>query len=112
MIIRAVSSYEVAEDPALVSRLKYLYDIIDSSVKPLAVQFPWIPGFATFRKLWASMSVYRIFNHAVHERKQSGIKRDDTLQQLLEAEEGHQCILGVSIYSLGFSLHSFFADYR
>lgn len=101
MIIRAVSSYEVAEDPALVSRLKHLYNIIDSSVKPVTAQFPWVPGLATFRKLWASMSVYRIFNNAVHERKQSGVKRADTLQQLLDAEEGHQCILGVS------PLHSF-----
>ncbi|RAK93719.1 cytochrome P450 [Aspergillus costaricaensis CBS 115574] len=54
MIIRAVTSYEVAEDTRLVSRLKYFYDIIDASVKPLHL-WAWVPGLATFYKLRASM---------------------------------------------------------
>ena len=106
MIIRAVSTFDVADDEALVSRLKYLYDIIDSSVKPMTGIFSWIPGLPMAQKIWASMSVYRIFNKAVQERKRSKIKRNDTLQQLLDAGESLQCTLGVSfLCRLLFYLH-------
>ncbi|OKL63003.1 hypothetical protein UA08_01231 [Talaromyces atroroseus] len=94
MIIRAVSSHDIAENDAMVSRLKYFYDIIDSPGKPMLGPLSWIPGFAMAQKLWASTSVYRIFNNAVHERKYAKIKRDDTLQQLLDARESWQCIVG------------------
>ena len=100
MIIRAVSSYDVAENEALVSRLKYFYDIIDSSVKPTTGPFSWVPGLAMAQKIWASMSIYRVFNKAVHERKLSGIKRNDTLQQLLDAGESLQCTLGVRFHCI------------
>ncbi|PYI09243.1 cytochrome P450 [Aspergillus sclerotiicarbonarius CBS 121057] len=94
MIVRAVSSFDVADNPALVSRLKYSYDIIDASVKPIATNFSWVPGLATFRKLWASMSVYRIFSKALEERKSSGVRRQDALQQLLDTGESSRCIVG------------------
>ncbi|OJI87852.1 hypothetical protein ASPTUDRAFT_136793 [Aspergillus tubingensis CBS 134.48] len=58
MIIRAVTCHDVAEDTKLVSRLKYLYDIIDASVKPLR-SFAWVPGLATFNKMCASMYLSR-----------------------------------------------------
>jgi hypothetical protein len=96
MILRAASSHDVAENDALVSRLKYFYDIIDSSVKPMSGPLSRIPGFAMTQKLWASISVYRVFNNAVNERKSAGTRRDDTLQQLLDAGESSQCIVGVS----------------
>ncbi|PWY76114.1 cytochrome P450 [Aspergillus sclerotioniger CBS 115572] len=94
MIIRAVTSFDVAENPALVSRLKYFYDIIDASVKPMASRFSWVPGLAMLRKLWASMSVYRIFASALDERKRSGVSRPDALQQLLDSGESSNCIVG------------------
>lgn len=95
MIIRGVSTFDVADDEALVTRLKYFYDVIDSSVKPIKGLFSWVPGLSMAQKVWASMSVYRVFNKAVQDRKSSGIKRNDTLQQLLDAGESLQCTLGV-----------------
>ena len=95
MIIRSVSSHDVAENPGLVSRLKLLYDRIDSSVKPTTLRVPGAQKLATLQKLWSSISVYRIFNNAVEERQRSGIKRDDALQQLLDAGESKQCVVGV-----------------
>ncbi|RAL03242.1 cytochrome P450 [Aspergillus ibericus CBS 121593] len=94
MIVRAVSSFDVADNAALVARLKKFYDIIDASVKPLTTNLAWVPGFATFRKVWASMNVYRIFSKALEERKSSGIKREDALQQLLDSGESSKCIVG------------------
>ncbi|GLA89709.1 hypothetical protein AtubIFM56815_004197 [Aspergillus tubingensis] len=93
MIIRAVTCHDVAEDTKLVSRLKYLYDIIDASVKPLR-SFAWVPGLATFNKMCASMYVYWTFKQAVQKRVNSGVRRNDTLQQLLDSGESSQCIVG------------------
>lgn len=95
MIIRSVSSTEIADDPALVCRLKRLYDIIDSSFRPFSLRFPSLPGPATFQKLWASKTVYSIFKRAVDDRKSSGIRKQDVLQQLLDAGESTMCIVGV-----------------
>ncbi|PYH92825.1 14-alpha sterol demethylase [Aspergillus ellipticus CBS 707.79] len=94
MIIRTVSSYDVAEDEALVTCLKYFYNILDSSVKPARGLYSWIPGFVAARKLWASVSLYRVFSNAVSDRKGSGIRRNDTLQQLLDAGESPKNIVG------------------
>lgn len=41
--------------------------------------FSWVPGLAMARQIGAFVSVYRIFNKAVQQRKASGIKRDDWL---------------------------------
>ncbi|OJK01306.1 hypothetical protein ASPACDRAFT_51211 [Aspergillus aculeatus ATCC 16872] len=93
MIVRAVTSHDVAEDPRLVSRLKYFYDVIDASVKP-STSWPWVPSLATLHKLRASMFVYSTFRQAVKQRVRSGVRRDDTLQQLLDSGESTQCITG------------------
>lgn len=98
MIIRAVTSDDVAEDSNLVSRLKYYYDIIDSSVK-LSGPLTWVPGLSAFHKLRASMFVYCTFDRAVKKRLRSGIRREDTLQQLVDSRESSHCIVGVSIIS-------------
>lgn len=95
MIIRSVSSTEIADDSALVCRMKRLYDIIDSSFRPFSLWFPSLPGPGTFQKLWASKTIYSIFKRAVDERKSSGVRKQDVLQQLLDAGEGTMCIVGV-----------------
>jgi hypothetical protein len=95
MIIRAVTSFDVADNPALVSRLKRHYDTIESSLRPFSVRFPWLPGPSTLGKIWASISIYRVFKRAIQDRKSSGIRRADALQQLLDAGESERCVTGV-----------------
>ena len=63
----------------IIAAIMLLYDIIDSSVRPMTGPFSWVPGLAMARQIGAFMSVYRIFNKAVQQRKASGIKRDDRL---------------------------------
>lgn len=95
MIIRAVTSFEVAENFALVARLKHYYDTIDSSFKPFLSILPWIPGPSTILKVWASIKIYRIFKGAIRVRKTGGEYRKDALQQLLDAGESETCVTGV-----------------
>jgi sterol 14-demethylase len=107
MVIRAVTSFDVADNSALVSRLKRYYDVIDSSFSPVSVRFPWLPGPSIFQKIFASACVYLAFRSALHDRKNSRIRRQDALQQLLDAEESETCILKVRATFL-FLLTSFF----
>lgn len=95
MIIRAVTSFEVAENFALVSRLKHYYDTIDSSFKPFWTTLPRMPGPSTFLRIWASFNIYRTFQNAIYHRKTSGEYREDALQQLLDAGESEKCVVGV-----------------
>lgn len=101
-----MTSFDVADNPALVSYLKGHYDIIDSSLKPFSVHFPWLPGPSTVKKIWASTSIYRTFKRAIQDRKNSGIHRVDALQQLLDAGESDSWVARVRIV-FGFSLPIF-----
>ncbi len=92
-----MTSFDVADNPALVSRLKSHYDIIDSSLKPFSVHFPWLPGPSTVQKIWASASIYRAFKRAIQDRKNSGIHRADALQQLLDAGESDAWVARVCV---------------
>ncbi|KAJ5921695.1 cytochrome P450, partial [Penicillium verhagenii] len=85
MIMRVLNSFDIADDLALVSRLKGWFDNLDSSTEPFSVYFPWIYGPATFRKLWASMNLYLTFRSIVRERMSGGTAKPDALQQLIDS---------------------------
>ncbi|KAL2127917.1 hypothetical protein VTI74DRAFT_9993 [Chaetomium olivicolor] len=93
MIIRAVSSFDVADDASLVSRLKRHYDVIDSSY-PTSAPILGLPSLAWFRRLWSSKCVYDVFKGAIDARIKCGTRREDALQGLLDAGEGTRCIAG------------------
>ena len=95
MIVRAVTSFDVADNSKLVTRLKSYYNIIDSSFKPFSAIFPWLPGPSTFRKLWASTNIFRTFKNEISQRKGSGIRRRDALQQFLDAGESDMSVTAV-----------------
>ena len=80
---------------ALVSRLEYLYDILDSGT-PATVLLPWFPTPSMIKKLWAIHQVYKIVSRAVDARIRTGVRRNDTLQLLVDAEDNRSVIIGVS----------------
>ncbi|KAF9234271.1 cytochrome P450 [Melanogaster broomeanus] len=92
--VRCIASEEIASDPALVARLKTLYDTLDSGTTPATVLLPWLPGPSLLKKLWATKQVYDIVAHAVDTRVQSGEFRNDTLQMLVDAEDERLVMIG------------------
>ncbi|KIM34674.1 hypothetical protein M413DRAFT_450124, partial [Hebeloma cylindrosporum] len=54
LTIRSLSCTEISEDPALVARLKKLYDTLDTGTTPATVLVPWLPTTAMIKKLWAT----------------------------------------------------------
>ncbi|KAF8842871.1 cytochrome P450 [Paxillus ammoniavirescens] len=92
--VRCIASAEIASDPALVARLKKLYDILDSGTTPATVLLPWLPGPSMLKKLWSTKQVYEIIAHAVDTRVQSGESQNDTLQMLVDAQDERLVMVG------------------
>jgi len=94
--IRSLSSSEIADDPVLVTRLKKLYDTLDTGTTPMTVLIPWFPAPAMIKKLWATKEIYGIVTTAINTRIQSGMSRNDTLQMLLDCKDEKLVVVGVS----------------
>ncbi|KAF8137505.1 cytochrome P450 [Boletus edulis] len=92
--VRSLTSQEIADDPALVARLKSLYDILDHGTTPTTVLLPWLPFPSMLRKLLATKEVYDIISRAIDTRLKSGKPRDDTLQMLVDAQDERLVIVG------------------
>ncbi|KAJ5578493.1 cytochrome P450 [Penicillium hispanicum] len=97
MIIRATTSFDVADNPALVTRLQHNYDVIDSPFKPFLTKLPWLPGPSVLWKIWALGDIYRVFKKTIRDRENSGIFREDALQQMLDAGESEGSVLQLMI---------------
>lgn len=92
--VRSIASDDIANDAALVSRLKYLYDILDSGTTPATVLLPWLPTPSMLKKLWATHQVYTIVGRAVDARIRNGERRNDTLQLLVDSEDERSVMIG------------------
>lgn len=103
--VRSLTCSEIADDPAIVARLKVLYDKLDHGTTPATVLLPWLPTPAMVKKLWATKQIYDIVARAIATREQSGVSQNDTLQMLLDAKDDKLIIVGVSDISIS---HFFF----
>lgn len=92
--LRSLSCSEISDDPAVVGRLKTLYDTLDKGTTPATVLVPWLPTSAMIKKLWATKEIYQIVCGAIHAREQSGISRNDTLQMLLDCGDEKLVVVG------------------
>ncbi|KAK4867193.1 hypothetical protein LT330_000703 [Penicillium expansum] len=100
-LVMCIASFDIANNPMLLARLKSLVDTVDSITNPHSTWFPWLPGPALFHKFFASVQIYRIVQAAIHARKRSGIKRNDMLQQMIDEGDStiriFGCMLGLSL---------------
>ncbi|PPQ80554.1 hypothetical protein CVT25_001588 [Psilocybe cyanescens] len=94
LTIRSLSCVEISNDPALVARLKVLYDTLDTGTTPATVLVPWLPTPAMIKKLWATKEIYEIVIKAINDRESSGISRHDTLQMLLDSGDEKLVVVG------------------
>jgi hypothetical protein len=93
-----LSCTEISDDPALVVRLKKLYDTLDVGTTPMTVLVPWLPTPAMINKFWATKEIYDIVIKAIKNREKSGISQGDTLQMLLDNGDEEPVIVGVSFF--------------
>lgn len=97
LTVRALTGTEIADDPAIVARLKHLYDEVDEGNTPAAILLPWWPGRGMIRKLLATKGIYDIITKAIDTRMKSGKPRDDTLQMLLDSGDDNLAVVGFTM---------------
>ncbi|KAJ5656997.1 cytochrome P450, partial [Penicillium longicatenatum] len=85
MVMRALTSFDITDDLALLSRLQGWFDVLDSSTEPFSVFFPWIYGPASIRRLWAATNLYLTFKRFIRKRMNGGTTRPDALQKLIDS---------------------------
>ncbi|KAJ5320610.1 hypothetical protein N7508_000893 [Penicillium antarcticum] len=98
MVMRP-ASFDIADDPALLSRLKPLVDLVDSTSN--TSESSWLPNISSLCKISASARIYRIIQAEIQKRRSSGSHKRDTLQQMLDDGESSFHIFGLM---LGLSL--------
>jgi hypothetical protein len=102
--IRSLSCGEIADDLELVSRIKHLYDKLDTGTTPSTILLPWLPSWTMAKKLWSTKEIYDIIVDAVKKRQEllttisEGEKPQDTMQILLDAGDDRMAVVGVSHY--------------
>jgi hypothetical protein len=92
---RCLTCHEIADDPAIVARLRHQYEILDHGTTIASVLFPWLPSYAMIKKWIATLKIFNILLAAVNAREKCGVQRDDTLQMLLDCKDERMVILGV-----------------
>jgi len=97
LTVRSLTGTEIADDPAMVVRLKHLYDEVDEGNTPAAILLPWLPGRGMIRKLLATKRIYDIVVNAIDTRLKSGKPRDDTLQMLLDSGDDNMAVVGFTM---------------
>ncbi|KAF9445805.1 cytochrome P450 [Macrolepiota fuliginosa MF-IS2] len=98
--IRALSCGEIADDLALVSRIKKMYDKLDAGTTPVTILLPWLPSWTMVSKLWSTKGIYDIIVGAVRQRQElletigEGEKPQDTMQLLLDSGDDRMAVVG------------------
>ncbi|KAF7763505.1 hypothetical protein Agabi119p4_8042 [Agaricus bisporus var. burnettii] len=98
--IRSLSCSEIADDLELVSRIKQLYDQLDTGTTPSTILLPWLPSWAMAKKLWSTKEIYDIIVDAVKKRQDllttisEGERPQDTMQLLLDAGDDRMAVVG------------------
>nr|VWO96663.1 Cyp51A [Ganoderma boninense] len=92
--VRALAFTELADDPAIVKRLRELYDALDTATTPATVLLPWIPSPSAVRKILSTKRIYDIISKALDDRVKNGVARDDTPQMLIDAGDERLIIIG------------------
>ena len=97
LTVRALTGTEIADDPAIVARLRHLYDEVEEGNTPTSILLPWWPGRGAIRKVLAAKRICDVVTKALDARLKSGKPRDDTLQMLLDSGDDHFAVVGFTI---------------
>ncbi len=93
---RTVGAKEIAESPEMLAKTLHLFEVIEDSVSPSNIIFPWLPTPNRLRKTIAGGRLYFMLDKIVKDRKASGRREDDALQFLIDGGDDLIRILSVS----------------
>jgi hypothetical protein len=103
--MRSFGCNEVADDPVMLKKLLKYNTYIEQSATPTLILFPWFPGPALLKKLYAYLMIYLTFNNIIKNRKKTGRKENDAMQFMMDQGDKAFHIIAVSYGLNATSLH-------
>ncbi|KAF9695214.1 hypothetical protein EKO04_006984 [Ascochyta lentis] len=88
LTIRLVGAEELAEDPVLRRKFEGYFTMLDETAGPISAMFPRFPWPSMIKRFYAGARMYMILDKIVKERRQTGRKPEDPLQNLLDRGDG------------------------
>jgi len=85
MTMRMVGPTEFAESPEMLDKTLRLFNIIEKSLSPSRVVFPWLPTWGYLKQLFYGAKLYSALNGVVNARRKEGRRVDDALQFLMDS---------------------------
>ncbi|ROT39892.1 cytochrome P450 6A1 [Sodiomyces alkalinus F11] len=86
LTMRTVGCDEIATDLDQLRTTLSLFEAIDSGATASRIIFPWLPTLGQARQLWSGYRMYRILEGIVADRRRTGRRGNDGLQELLDQD--------------------------
>ncbi|KIM74625.1 hypothetical protein PILCRDRAFT_828049 [Piloderma croceum F 1598] len=83
MTVRMASCQELANDPAMIRKMRDLYWKLEKSATPVGLLFPWFPGTAKKNKEQAINGLYEMLSHYVDLRREADVPSLDAIDVLI-----------------------------
>ncbi len=97
---RTVGCIEIARDRHLLDQTLGLYETIARSATAVVILFPWFPSINLIKRFFCGARLYFILNSIVKNRKASGVREADALQDMIDCGDETQHIIGVMMGAL------------
>lgn len=84
LTMRTVGCDDIAENRTLLDKTLNYFEMVEGSSGNVTVMFPWLPSPALLQRNYAGTRLYMIFKSIVDSRQQTGKRREDPLQYLID----------------------------
>lgn len=85
MTMRMVGPTEFAESPKMLDDTLRLFNIIEKSLSPSRVVFPWLPTFGYIKQVFYGAKLFSALNGVISARRKEGRRVEDALQFLMDS---------------------------
>lgn len=95
MTVRLASCQELCEDTKATDKLMKHFWNFEKGNTPVSLLFPWLPGPAKIRQLWAITRMYTMILGSVKLRRKAEVRTMEAIDLLIEYGDTDQTIVGV-----------------
>lgn len=96
LTMRTVGCSEISRDRSLLDTTLGLYETVARSATASVILFPWFPSFSLIKRYASGLRLYVILNKIVKQRKTTGLREEDALQEMIDHGDDMGHIIGVS----------------
>ncbi|KXJ96447.1 cytochrome P450 6A1 [Microdochium bolleyi] len=100
LTMRTVGAEDIAEDPKLLEETLEHFETFESLSSLTRIIFPWMPTYNYVRRMYKGARLAMVFKTIIAKRKETGKKRHDALQYLIDQGGDLQDVIAFVIAAL------------